>query len=206
MQCVLDLLRRGGITESVGPHSRYYSATSLGSYLRATGAHEEFNGLITSWIMDGAPSQELWEVQRTKLLVLLGIDAEEDAVKKYLVYSDCNDDDNVIARVGTANIYRSASGREIEIGTIHSVKGETHDATLILETKNHEFDLEKLWGRLSFTESGSISGKRKQQFARQLYVAASRPCRLLCMAAHQDRIQPDVRMRLEQYGWIIQLV
>ncbi len=206
MQCVLDLLRRGGVTESVGDYTRHYSATSLGRHLRTVGAYDEFKGLLTYWIMDGTPTEELWEAQCNKLLSLLGIDGEEWAVKEYLVYSESNDDDNVIAQAGTANIYRSASGREIEIGTIHSVKGETHDATLVLETKNHEFDLQKLSGRLSFTESGAVSGKRKLQFARQLYVAASRPRRLLCMAAHQDRIQPDVRMQLEQHGWIIQLV
>lgn len=206
MQCVLDLLRRGGVTEIVGAYTRHYSATSLGSHLRTTGVHEEFKGLLTSWIMDGVPSQELWDAQCTKLLSLLGIDGEDGPVKEYLAYLDSDDDDNVISQAGTANIYRSASGREIEIGTIHSVKGETHDATLILETKNHQYDLETLSRRLAFTENGAISGTRKQKFARQLYVAASRPRRLLCMAAHQDRIQPDVRTQLEQQGWIIQLV
>lgn len=206
MQCVLDLLRRGGVTESVGDYTRYYSATSLGSYLRTTGAYEEFKGLLTSWIMDGIPSQELWEAQCNKLLSLLGIDGEKRQLQEYLVYSKSNDNDNVFAQAGTANIYRSASGREIEVGTIHSVKGETHDATLVLETKNRQYDLEKLSGRLAFTDSGAISGTQKKKFARQLYVAASRPRRLLCMAAHQDRIQPDVRTQLEQQGWIIQLV
>lgn len=206
MQCVLDLLRRGGVTESVGDYTRHYSATSLGSHLRTTGAYEEFKGLLTSWIMDGTPSQKLWEAQCSKLLSLLGINGEVGQVKEYLVYSESNDGDSAVAQAGRANIYRSASGREIEVGTIHSVKGETHDATLVLETKNRQYDLEKLSGRLAFTESGAISGTQKKKFARQLYVAASRPRRLLCMAAHQDRIQPDVRTQLEQQGWIIQLV
>ena len=152
------------------------------------------------------PTEELWKAQCNKLLSLLGIDGKEGAVKDYLAYSESNGDHNDIAQAGAANIYRSASGREIEIGTIHSVKGETHDATLVLETKNHQFDLETLSGRLAFMENGLISGTRKQKFARQLYVAASRPRRLLCMAAHQDRVQPDVRTQLEQHGWIVQLV
>ena len=206
MQCVLDLLRRGDVTESVEDYTRHYSATSLGSHLKTTGAYEEFKGLLTSWIMNGTPSQELWETQCFKLLSLLGISGEGGQVKEYLVYSESNDGDSAVAQAGTANIYRSASGREIEVGTIHSVKGETHDATLVLETKNRQYDLETLSGRLAFTESGAISGTQKMKFARQLYVAASRPRRLLCMAAHQDRIQPDVRTQLERQGWIIQLV
>jgi hypothetical protein len=206
MQCVLDLLRRGGVTESAGDYTRHYSATSLGSHLRTTGAYDEFKGLLTSWIMGGPPSQDLWEAQCRKLLFLLGIDGEDGQVKEYLVYSESNDGDSAFAQAGTANIYRSASGREIEVGTIHSVKGETHEATLVLETKNRQYDLEKLSGRLAFTESGAISGIQKKKFARQLYVAASRPRRLLCMAAHQDRIKPDVRTQLERQGWIIKLV
>lgn len=206
MQCILDLLRRGDVTECVGDYTRYYSASSLASQLKTIGTHEEFKGLITSWIMDGLPSQDLWKAQCTKLLSLLGIDGEKGPVKEYLAYSGINGNNNFIGWAGTANIYRSAAGREIEVGTIHSVKGETHEATLILETKNHQFDLEMLSGRLAFTESGAISGMRKQKFARQVYVAASRPRRLLCMAAHQDRIQPEVRAQLERQGWIVQLV
>jgi len=206
MQCILDLLRRGDVTESVGDYTRHYSATSLGRHLRTVGAYEEFRGLLTSWIMDGPPTEELWKAQCNKLLSLLGIDGKEGAVNDYLAYSENNGEYNDIAQAGAANIYRSASGREIEIGTIHSVKGETHDATLVLETKNHQFDLESLAGRLALMENGLISGTRKQKFARQLYVAASRPRRLLCMAAHQDRVQPDVRTQLEQHGWIVQLV
>ena len=68
--------------------------------------------------MDGIPSQELWEAQCNNLLSLLGIDGEDGAVKDYLAYSESNGEVNNIAQAGTANIYRSASGREIEIGTI----------------------------------------------------------------------------------------
>ncbi len=206
MQCVVDLLRRGGITENVGAYTRHYSETSLRSHLRTTGAHEEFKGLLTYWIMAGTPSQEIWEVQCNKLLSLLGIDAEERAVKDYLAYSESSGEGNEVAQTGAANVYRSASGREIQVGTIHSVKGETHDATLVLETKNRQYDLEKLSRRLAFMESQTISGKMNQMFARQVYVAASRPRRLLCMAAHQDRIPPVVRAQLRQHGWMIQLV
>lgn len=103
-------------------------------------------------------------------------------------------------------MYQSLSGRKVEIGTIHSVKGETHDATLVLETKNHNYDIQILSGRLSLTETGKMKGIRQPKFARQLYVAASRPRRLLCVAAHQDRISTEIRNGLEQNGWQIQLV
>ncbi|WP_338352833.1 UvrD-helicase domain-containing protein [Thalassolituus oleivorans] len=206
MQCILDLLRRAGVTENVGDYTRHYSSTSLARHLRIVGVYAEFKGLLTSWIMAGTPTQEIWDAQYHELLSLLGINAEERAVKDYLAYSESSGEDNEIAQAGAANVYRSASGREIQVGTIHSVKGETHDATLVLETKNHQYDLEKLSRRLAFMESQTISGKMNQKFARQVYVAASRPRRLLCMAAHQDRISPVVRTQLMQHGWMIQLV
>ncbi|MEH6467447.1 MAG: hypothetical protein V7722_07425, partial [Porticoccus sp.] len=94
----------------------------------------------------------------------------------------------------------------VEVGTIHSVKGETHDATLVLETKNHQFDIAVLVNNISLKDSGKITAVRKSKFARLLYVAASRPKTLLCFAAHQERINNDQRQALQANGWRVALV
>lgn len=95
----------------------------------------------------------------------------------------------------------------VELGTIHSVKGETHDATLVLETKNHQYDIglliKFLTGELP-TEDNSNLGKRKTKFMRQLYVAASRPRYLLCLAIHESRITTELENALNTRGWNIQ--
>src|SRR5690606_20922991 len=57
---------------------------------------------------------------------------------------------------GRGNIYQKLSGDttiNIVFDTIHAVKGETHTATLYLETYNKAYDLEKLLPLLSKTQN-----------------------------------------------------
>ncbi|MEN8254836.1 MAG: hypothetical protein ABFR33_05130 [Verrucomicrobiota bacterium] len=91
----------------------------------------------------------------------------------------------------------------LELSTIHGVKGETHDATLLLETRFHEFDLGTMLPYLT-GEHKSPTGKRKRKFMRQFYVAMSRPRHLLCIAVHSDRISAADKELLEKNeGWQI---
>jgi DNA helicase-2/ATP-dependent DNA helicase PcrA len=81
-------------------------------------------------------------------------------------------------------------GIDIEIATIHSTKGQTHTATLYLETcfyKKHEsqrLSLQFLLEPLKGTE-----GKQVKQSAKMVYVGFSRPTHLLCFAVHRDRFE-----------------
>lgn len=43
----------------------------------------------------------------------------------------------------------------------------------------------------------------KIKFSRQLYVAASRPLHLLCLAIHEDRISQPQRDALINLGWCL---
>lgn len=92
----------------------------------------------------------------------------------------------------------------IHFSTIHSVKGETHCATLYLETFNRTFDVEKV---IPF-----ILGEKKQS-ARNInlgrlktsYVAMTRATHLLCVAV-RDKVIADKIQELENKGWkVIQL-
>ena len=79
----------------------------------------------------------------------------------------------------------------IEIATVHSVKGQTHCATLYLEsffykdgTKSYESE------RLKEAFLGNViqsPAKRVQQSLKMVYVGFSRPTNLLCVAIHKDR-------------------
>ena len=72
-------------------------------------------------------------------------------------------------------------GRRIEFATIHGVKGETHDATLYLETdRNGASDLNRI---LPYYGVGKPRGSNLFDYSRKLaYVGMSRPKRLLCVA------------------------
>ena len=79
----------------------------------------------------------------------------------------------------------------IEIVTVHSVKGQTHCATLYLESfyyndggKSYESQ------RLADAFLGNAiqsPAKRVQQSLKMVYVGFSRPTNLLCVAIHKDR-------------------
>jgi len=114
-----------------------------------------------------------------------------------------------------ANNTYSWSGNDevnIDLGTIHSAKGETHIATLLLETSyygNHESEIimDQLLGiPYSATEN---NGKIRETL-KMAYVAMSRPKYLLCMAIKKERIQnilnDNNKKELLEKLWRIELV
>lgn len=72
-------------------------------------------------------------------------------------------------------------GRRIEFDTIHGVKGETHDATLYLETdRSRASDLNRI---LPYFGVGKLGSSNLFDYSRKLaYVGMSRPKKLLCVA------------------------
>lgn len=72
-------------------------------------------------------------------------------------------------------------GRRIEFDTIHGVKGETHDATLYLETdRQGASDLNRI---LPYYGIGRVGSSNLFDYSRKLaYVGMSRPKKLLCVA------------------------
>ena len=72
-------------------------------------------------------------------------------------------------------------GRKIVFDTIHAVKGETHDATLYLETdRQGASDLYRILPCLGVGKKGALS---LYDYSRKLaYVGMSRPKKLLCVA------------------------
>lgn len=76
-------------------------------------------------------------------------------------------------------------GRRIQIDTVHGVKGETHDATLYLETeKNQGSDIGRI---LCFYGIGQPGTSSLYDYSRKLaYVGMSRPRKLLCVAVQES--------------------
>lgn len=81
------------------------------------------------------------------------------------------------------NVYvEPASGRRIQFDTVHGVKGETHDATLYLETEiQRSSDIARV---LPWFGIGRPSGASQlYDYSRKIvYVGMSRPRKLLCLA------------------------
>jgi hypothetical protein len=121
------------------------------------------------------------------------------------------------AQMPRDNIYRhSRDGRQVSIrvGSIHSVKGETHTATLVMETFWYEHNLEALLPWLSGDESGGASVGGRQQLRLKIhYVAMTRPAHLLCLAmkrtpvenAKEESDQTTIQ-KLIHRGWKIKTI
>ncbi len=84
----------------------------------------------------------------------------------------------------------------IKVGTIHSVKGETHMATLLLENENYsKFESSYFFndktGNLFCGESyqrPKTGFSRMEDRFKTTYVAMSRPTHLLCVAMKRERV------------------
>lgn len=95
--------------------------------------------------------------------------------------------------------YYEYNGIKVEIGSVHSAKGQTHTATLYLETfyqGNHESEYLKNIFTLNNIKTNK---KYLKQAARMTYVGFSRPTHLLCFAVHKARMPRDI----EKDAWEI---
>lgn len=92
------------------------------------------------------------------------------------------------------------------IATIHSVKGETHTSTLVLETSNAGFDLQTILPFLIGDGKRPVKLKRTRRAMALDYVAMTRPTELLCLAMLQDHVSEEQIKLLETKGWTVQRV
>lgn len=70
---------------------------------------------------------------------------------------------------------------DISVSTIHRAKGETHTATLIMETYKKGYDINQLLPLLKGKRKKGLAAKKKV-----LYVGMTRPTHLLCLAIHRS--------------------
>lgn len=102
---------------------------------------------------------------------------------------------------------------EIRLGSIHSVKGETHTATLVLDSFFYDHHLSELKPWLLGIKSGGSSvdrrgvtvseGNRMLGRLKLHYVAMTRPTHLLCMAMRKDVFADAELELLIRRGWHI---
>lgn len=105
------------------------------------------------------------------------------------------------------NIFRHPAKEtkvEIRVGSIHSVKGETHTALLVLETFFHKHNLATLKPWLMGNKSGrGEEGKQNLSRLKQHYVAMTRPSHLLCLAMREDAFNCEEVDQLQTTSWRI---
>ena len=221
--CVLRLLRKAKKEDEEGG---YFSATSMRELLKATDKWDCYRKLICMMLgEDYQIGQESWNDAIRALLAIFDLNNLSAEASEYMTYhdeigvsateQDIGEPKEIALTTLPENIIRHPDGFRVELSTIHGVKGETHDAILVLETKYHCFDLETmlpyLTGDLPNQEHPNVklrdnphhsaAFKPNKKFMRQLYVAMSRPKHLLCLAVHANHITPEQKASLEAVGW-----
>jgi len=103
---------------------------------------------------------------------------------------------------------KKADDINIEIGTVHSVKGQTHCATMYVETSFHKYETEKknIIEALKKEEHNFNLVDDKDKYGKQsfkmMYVGFSRPTHLLCFAVLKDNIKGEMD-NFNNTGWQI---
>lgn len=110
---------------------------------------------------------------------------------------------NVYTSIGLPNL-------KVYIDTIHGVKGETHKATLYLDTYFHEYDSTHFREHFSVHYiNNNCKQKRKKKALKLAHVAMSRPTDLLCVAIDIENISNEIltsieyNINIKPNGWII---
>ena len=151
-------------------------------------------------------TEGLWKsvasAAKTLLKNYFGIDNVEPA---FFAWNDnCNIAESDSSTETASNIfaYKSGTGRNVSIhlSSIHAVKGQTHLATLLLDTHWHNRNIMSILPWLS----GSPNKKPSQRDLTRLkchYVALTRARGLICIAAPKTSISPEGKGLLQVAGW-----
>ena len=147
-----------------------------------------------------------------------GGDANSPAANDFLAWRETvhlpqsTDQDQVLA--ATPNSYRcshSGASVDIQLSSIHVAKGQTHSATLVLETFNQSHFLHSLmpWLLGKHQNGTKCTTDKAAQRLLQIYVAMTRPTHLLCLALRNGSLGTGTAYSSNQEtlianGWRIQ--
>lgn len=207
IEALLHILSTANIKYSVGRVSRTFTKTTLLQEF-ARRDEEKANQLrfnLVKWARDIHNSNafndetisEIRSYIRIIFCPLFGVNVENKYVESFI---DSNETEDISEDEIKKNNLFISNGVEVEIGTIHSVKGETHIATLYLETsyyKKHESEriLNQMKGIVYKTKKSDTYIKETLKMA---YVGMSRPKYMLCYAIHRSRY--DDALNIENRG------
>ena len=93
---------------------------------------------------------------------------------------------------------------DLEFGSIHSVKGRTHLATLVLETFLKTHNMKSILKYLCNTPPKNIGSSQKRLKCQ--YVAMTRARALVCLAIPMDFVDEKTKGKLENVGWKLKIV
>jgi len=190
INCILKSLR----TMNVKKNDRWFTEKSLFKFLKENdqNLYNSLNRNLTIWISNRINNIGYFDRLRNfiinELSPFFGVNRHSIEMERFL-----NRDEgfstlgNSLSPINLFSFKKDEQEIQIELDTIHSVKGETHTATLYLETYNYHYDFEKIMEYLKGNHSPT-SAKRTISNLRLAYVGMTRPSHLLCVAIRNESI------------------
>lgn len=186
---------------------------------------QSYEDLVTTLALERQVlTQDTWnkrwcDVVRNIAGVIAGGPPVGPAATAFLEWTEGADDSASLASLHRSrdNVYRfSKNGKvvAIRIGSVHSVKGESHTATLVLETFWYDHNLESIREWIcDYPKKPTKCGRRIQNRLRIHYVAMTRPSHLLCLAMKRSSfensegtLRKDLLAGMEERGWQMQVI
>ncbi len=210
--------------EKLNYHSRRYKHRFVkGLVVDYPLANRLYECLISTFAIEKSTlTKEIWDYcWNVIVLEIAGIIATENLtgedVDEFVQWDTTEDKahSGQIALSKKDNIYHYPSSSpkvKIRMGSIHSVKGDEHTATLVLETFWNTHNLEDImkWF-MKGKSTQECSGVQRPSRMKLHYVAMSRPTHLLCLAMKRSsfedcngEIDKNLISKVEAMGWNIQ--
>ncbi len=172
---------------------------------RSLDSRAAFGDIILDAVLAPAIDERTWEcitgALRAECTKLLGAPAQDQDYYLRFIDLQCLEEQH---RRNIKVVECEYVVVEIRVDTIHGVKGETHTATLVLETYKHTHDLRALMPLLSGRRR--VTGDENQSLKQRLktiFVGMSRPQNLVCLALQAAGLQDRDAGLLEGQGWTI---
>jgi hypothetical protein len=205
---IVELLEIEGVTDANGKRfTKSRLSDSLAADIRSL---MPLRGIVAHLILTGwRASSSSWQATVDNLIAALrpllptGICREgrqflewNDIAQMLPTYTDCESD-------AETNVYRhrcSMGTINIELSTIHAAKGQTHTATLVLETFDKAHDLKSI---LKFLKGSTASANLPVKHMKRVFVAMTRPRELLCLAMLREHVSATDSVAMASRGWTI---
>jgi hypothetical protein len=192
------------------------SRTKLKDILKMDDSYTEFKRLLWEFLRSDADlSKESWDAKMKHLVILLKAimpEPENLGLQEFLKWSGRQEPE---PQTGGENglesenilIHKSENGEvTIRFDSIHGVKGETHAATLVVETFSRTHDIAALLPVLTGNQKATSLGKTAIDHCKRVFVGMTRPSELLCIAIFANHINAKDIELLKNAGWHVEEV
>ncbi|KYZ65866.1 MULTISPECIES: UvrD-helicase domain-containing protein [Bacillus] len=209
INCLLHAMR----IENIRIDGKWYSEKKLLKKLEERNKNlvVNLNTYIAKWILKVQNGEDINDEMATFIMKKFLPFLKENKHISTSLKEFCNKKENEtcedLAEANQRNIfiYQDTNNEIIvSLDTVHNVKGETHTATLYLETYFKQYDLMRIQEYLKKKHT-SPKGKELPAALSVAYVGLTRPTHLLCLAMRQKTIDGHEE-DFKKAGWQIRYI